>query len=132
MKIDNVQYLTFKGKVELIGDAKVNDRILRPLIHQLKYNCGSKKVKHVIAYNNNAFLGVTSSFYNATLHNFFIRAYAICGGKYSKTEDAVKKLIDWSIGTKPWIEDIRKQESLLYKSNNKKGLIKKFLHFFKK
>lgn len=92
MNIAKTQNVAFNGTVHLEGQAKSNDPILRPLIHHLKYNCGSKDIHHYIKVcDADDFIQLKSVYHSKTKR---VGGFCIIldSGK-KKTADYVKELI---------------------------------------
>jgi len=91
----------------------LNNKVLRPLIHQLKHHCGGKDVFHTINIGDIQ-IGVSSSYRpNKKIGKIdaFVSEYSIVGGN-PITEKNVNDLIKWSAGIKKWRSGIKNLEKI--------------------
>lgn len=109
MNVDKTQNANFSGTVHLVGQAKANDPILRPLIHHLKYNCGNKNTHHYIdVCDIDDSIQSVYSIYNFHKPSEKKGGYLIhIGGGKDKTIEYITHLINKSKETNAWINNVR-------------------------
>jgi len=121
MNIQKNQNINFTSYVNIVDKADAKNPLLKPLINQLKHHAGGKDVFHTVQLVD-GFVCVKSKYLPKTSVNgasAFVRHISSdkigIDGPISK--DMIEKLVEWSKGTKKWIQDVKNLEPTKMKTN---------------